>query len=63
MFEIIDWLSGLDRVFAFMLALPFVVAIAGLLAEYWRHLRRHSHTASGGEIRGSSDSHGFHAWL
>ncbi|OGA44952.1 MAG: hypothetical protein A3F74_16995 [Betaproteobacteria bacterium RIFCSPLOWO2_12_FULL_62_58] len=41
MSEIIDWFSGLDPVFTFLLALPFVVAIAGLLAEYWRHSRRH----------------------
>ena len=33
MSEIIDWLSGLDPVFTFLLALPFVVAIAGLLAR------------------------------
>ncbi len=46
MFEFIDWWSGLDPVFTFLLALPFVVAIAGLAAEYWRHLRRHSPIAS-----------------
>ena len=61
MFEFIDWLSGLDPVFAFMLALPFAVAIAGLAAEYWRHLS----TASGGEPKRSSVPHGFRfgAWL
>ena len=51
MSEIIDWLSGLDPVFTFLLALPFAVAIAGLLAEFWRRSRRHSHTANGDEPR------------
>jgi hypothetical protein len=32
--EIGTWLSSLDAGFAFLLALPFIVAIAGFLGEY-----------------------------
>jgi hypothetical protein len=31
--ELIEWVMSLDREFAFLLALPFVVAIAGFIAE------------------------------
>ncbi len=34
--ELIEWLMALDRPFAFLLALPFVVALAGLVAEFVR---------------------------
>ncbi len=36
--DLIDWLASLPADFAFLLALPFLVAAAGLLAD--RHGRR-----------------------
>jgi hypothetical protein len=35
--ELVSWLNALDPSFAFLLVLPFLVGLAGLLAE---HLRR-----------------------
>ena len=42
--ELFDWLVNLDAEFAFLLALPFVVAAAGFLSEVVRSraARRHS---------------------
>lgn len=40
MTELIEWLRALDPVFAFLLALPFAVAAAGLAAEFVRRSRR-----------------------
>jgi hypothetical protein len=37
--ELIQWLFALDLPFAFLLALPFLVAFAGLLAECVRQHR------------------------
>ena len=37
--ELLHWLGTLDPSFAFLLALPFIVAAAGGLAEGVRHLR------------------------
>ena len=37
--ELLNWLTTLDPVFAFLLALPFLVAAAGGLAEGVRYLR------------------------
>lgn len=34
--ELIDWLGSLEPDFAFLLALPFMVALAGLAGEYVR---------------------------
>ena len=34
--ELVQWLTALDRPFAFLLALPFVVALAGLVGEFVR---------------------------
>jgi hypothetical protein len=34
--EMIQWLVELDRPFAFLLAIPFMVALAGLAAEFMR---------------------------
>ena len=31
--ELVEWVMNLDREFAFLLALPFLVALAGLLAD------------------------------
>ena len=31
--ELVEWILGLDRRFAFLLSLPFLVAFAGLLSE------------------------------
>jgi hypothetical protein len=57
--ELIEWVMNLDPGFAFLLALPFAVALAGLLAEGVRkpsrgrqdtgnkdvpHAPRHMHT-------------------
>jgi hypothetical protein len=38
--ELIVWLSTLEPGFAFLLALPFLVAGAGLLAEYCQVCRQ-----------------------
>jgi hypothetical protein len=35
--DLATWLASLDRPFAFLLALPFAVALAGLISEYVRH--------------------------
>ena len=37
--ELMHWLTSLDPSFAFLLALPFLVGFAGLMAEYVRHRR------------------------
>lgn len=37
--ELLQWLMALDRPFAFLLALPFIVALAGLAAEFVRQRR------------------------
>ena len=37
--ELIGWLSTLEPSFIFLLALPFLVGSAGLLAEYCRRRR------------------------
>ena len=37
--ELVLWLTALDRPFAFLLALPFIVALAGLVAEFVRQRR------------------------
>lgn len=34
--EFVEWLSNVNREFAFLLALPFVVALAGLLSQVKR---------------------------
>jgi hypothetical protein len=38
----IDWIASLEPPFAFLLALPFLVGLAGLIAEYvrWRRTGR-----------------------
>ena len=38
--DLIQWLMALDRPFAFLLALPFMVALAGLAAEFVRQRRQ-----------------------
>jgi hypothetical protein len=38
--ELVDWLAALDPVFAFLLALPFAVAVAGLCVEARRYARK-----------------------
>ncbi len=37
--ELVEWILGLDRQFAFLLSLPFLVAFAGLLSEAVRQRR------------------------
>jgi len=37
--DLIQWLVALDRSFLFLLALPFMVAVAGLAAELVRQCR------------------------
>ena len=37
--ELVGWLNSLDPPFAFLLALPFLVGLAGLLAEHIRQRR------------------------
>ena len=46
-----QWLMGLDRSFAFLLALPFMVALAGLVAELVRQRRMKLPNRSDGEAR------------
>lgn len=38
--ELVQWLAALDRPFTFLLALPFIVALAGLAAEIVKQHRR-----------------------
>ena len=38
-YELVQWLTALDRSFVFLLALPFVVALVGLVSELVRHCR------------------------
>ena len=33
-----QWLTNIDRPFAFLLVLPFLVGLAGLVSEYLRQL-------------------------
>jgi hypothetical protein len=49
--ELIQWLQALDRPFAFLLALPFMVALAGLVAELVRQRRARLPHRSNGEVR------------
>ena len=49
--ELLRWLMALDRPFAFLLALPFIVAIAGLAAEFVRQRRVRLSKRSNGEAR------------
>ena len=44
--ELIAWLRELDPVFAFLLALPFVVGAAGLAAEFRARPIRRARKAS-----------------
>ncbi len=37
--ELVWWLNSLDPPFAFLLTLPFLVGLAGLLAEHIRQRR------------------------
>lgn len=47
--ELVQWVMALDRPFAFLLALPFVVALAGLTAELVRQRRVKLGNRSNGE--------------
>jgi hypothetical protein len=50
--ELIEWVMNLDREFAFLLALPFVVAVAGILAERMRaHDRREKSRPASRDVR------------
>ena len=44
--ELVEWILGLDRQFAFLLSLPFLVAFAGLLSEGVRQ-RKSRHDSRG----------------
>ena len=46
-----QWLMGLDRSFAFLLALPFMVALTSLIAELVRQRRMKLPDRSNGEAR------------
>jgi hypothetical protein len=58
--ELVEWVLNLDPAFAFLLALPFVVALAGFLSEAARKReprrepRRQPDTLRGG--------HNAHVW-
>jgi hypothetical protein len=41
--ELIEWVMSLDPEFAFLLALPFAVALAGFVAEAFRTGRQRTH--------------------
>lgn len=47
--ELVQWLMALDRPFAFLLALPFMIALAGLAAELVRQRRQRLPHRSNGE--------------
>lgn len=49
--ELVQWLIALDRPFAFLLALPFAVVLAGLIAELVRQRRVKLANRSNGEAR------------
>ena len=49
--ELVQWLMALDRPFAFLLALPFLVALAGVAAEFVRQRRVRLPNRSNGEAR------------
>jgi hypothetical protein len=49
--ELGEWLMALDRSSAFLFALPFIVAFAGLAAEFVRHRRIRSANRKIGEAR------------
>ncbi|HYC48613.1 MAG TPA: hypothetical protein VED01_24320 [Burkholderiales bacterium] len=58
--ELMEWVMNLDREFAFLLALPFAVALAGLLAEKLRSrkaARVEREDAGAVRVR-----HGHHVW-
>jgi hypothetical protein len=38
--ELWNWLGSLDRLFAFLLALPFLVALAGFLSLFFEKHQR-----------------------
>jgi hypothetical protein len=48
--ELVQWLKELDRPFAFLLALPFMVALAGLVAELVRRRRVRLPRRSNGQV-------------
>jgi hypothetical protein len=56
--ELIEWAMNLDREFAFLLLLPFAVALAGLFAELANrrspqtNTARRAHSASSGRMTG-----------
>lgn len=47
--ELGEWIASLDRPFAFLLALPFMVALVGLVAELVRQRRAKWPRRSNGE--------------
>ncbi len=49
--ELTQWLMALDRPFAFLLALPFMVALVGFIAEFVRQRRLRLPHHSNGEAR------------
>lgn len=58
--ELIEWVMGLDPEFAFLLALPFAVAIAGFLAEGGR--AREHRTRERSQPRASGVAHIGRPW-
>lgn len=44
--ETIQWFASLEPGFAFLLALPFLVALAGFFGEYLKRRRENSMNAS-----------------
>ena len=49
--DLLRWVMALDRPFAFLLALPFMVALAGLAAEFVRQCRVRLSNRSNGEVK------------
>jgi hypothetical protein len=49
--EFAQWITSLDRSFAFLLALPFMIALAGLVAEFARQRRMKLPPRSNGQAK------------
>jgi hypothetical protein len=49
--EVVQWFASLDRSFAFLLALPFMVVLAGLVGEFVRRRKDKLPSRPNGEAR------------
>ena len=58
--ELVEWVLNLEPGFAFLLALPFMVAVAGLLSEALRNRRTQGTSRSGADVQ--TTPHDRHVW-